>query len=805
MNIQLHISSRLLLQCLIWLALVAARTAFSQQINVQSFQLLESDMDARIVYPKNDQDGKLCAIVKVVTVETGFSFDVGMVGIVDIAYKPGEIWLYLRNGTQRITITHEKLGVLRNYFFPIPIESGMTYEMKLITARVEQVIVEPEIESQWLLIDATPNTALIFLNDQFEGSGNLQKKLMPGRYTYRIEAPLYYPEAGIINITTDNRESLEVSLNPNFGFIEVITEPESGARVLINGREAGFVSNGRSEALQSGEYTVTAIKEQFQPASGKVSLSDNETQTVVLKLTPNFATVEVGIPNDAVLFVNNQRRSHGSWNGRLNAGIYLLEARKPNHYTARQEIQLKAGDQRTFSLEPQPITGSLDVISTPPQANVRLNGQLVGTTPITVESLLVGEYVLIIDKPGFNAVQKMVSVSEGGTTLVKEELPEAGLFVEIVSEPEGAEVFIAGKKSGETPYRGFLPFGTHQLRVAKGSRSFEERISIVSGGKTRYFYNVAEPEPVASAPLIAEPTASEPVVPELAQTPVPEQHSTKKIIEVEMVFVRGGSFSMGCTAEQGGDCFENETPVSTVTLKSFYISKYEITVAQFREFIDETAYRTDADKKGGSDFFDGSEWKFRSGVNWAVNENGVPRPPGEDQHPVSFVSWNDAVAFCAWLSDKTGNKYRLPTEAEWEYAARGGRSSKNNKFAGSNQPEDVAVFWNNAGDKPLDGNWEWQRIASNNNRSHRVGSKNANELGIHDMSGNVWEWCSDWFGDYTSQSKSNPGGPAHGTARVVRGGAFTSGERNCRVSFRNSSEPNTTRSTLGFRIVMEAD
>jgi hypothetical protein len=253
----------------------------AQHIGVQSFIMLESDMDARINYPKTDQDGRTCAIVKVVTTETGFSWDVGMIGVVDAVRRPGEYWLYLRHGTQRLTISHEKLGVLRNYHFPIPIETATVYELRLVTGRVETTVIPPELESQWLLITAEPKTALIYLNDAFEATEVLQKRMLPGTYTYRIENALYHTEAGRITVTTDKRAELNVTLKPNFGFIEVKSTPETGARVMIDGSDAGFTTNGTSQRLKSGEYTVTVIKEQYQPASQKITVKDNETTSLL--------------------------------------------------------------------------------------------------------------------------------------------------------------------------------------------------------------------------------------------------------------------------------------------------------------------------------------------------------------------------------------------------------------------------------------------------------------------------------------------------------------------------------------------
>ncbi len=187
-----------------------------------------------------------------------------------------------------------------------------------------------------------------------------------------------------------------------------------------------------------------------------------------------------------------------------------------------------------------------------------------------------------------------------------------------------------------------------------------------------------------------------------------------------MVFVKGGTFWMGCTDEQGSDCESDESPKHQVTLKGFWIGKYEVTQA---------------------------EWRAVMGENPSNNE-------GCDQCPVEQVSWDDVQKFIKELNRQTGKNYRLPTEAEWEYAARGGQKSNKTKFAGSQNLG--AVGW----------------YSDNSSKTHPVGGKAPNELGIYDMSGNVWEWCADWYGDYSSGSQTNPKGPGSGSYRVLRGGSW---------------------------------
>lgn len=254
---------------------------------------------------------------------------------------------------------------------------------------------------------------------------------------------------------------------------------------------------------------------------------------------------------------------------------------------------------------------------------------------------------------------------------------------------------------------------------------------------------------------------------------------------IKMVFLQGGTYLTGCTKEQGSDCIDAEKPGHSVTVGDFYMGKFELTVKQFKKFIDATNYHTDADKEGWSYCSKGISWEKKYGVNWKCDVSGniYDTDVSKNTYPVIHVSWNDANAYCNWLSEKTGKTYRLPTEAEWEYAARGGNKSKGYKYSGSNNIDDVAWY---------DGN--------SDNKTHQVGKKQQNELGIYDMSGNVWEWCSDWFKGYRGSSKVND---FTGINRVLRGGSWYFFAGYSRVSFRYYGNPKYRYYYDGFRVVME--
>ena len=237
--------------------------------------------------------------------------------------------------------------------------------------------------------------------------------------------------------------------------------------------------------------------------------------------------------------------------------------------------------------------------------------------------------------------------------------------------------------------------------------------------------------------------------PEPTPTPGPErpQHN---LPDIAMVYVSGGTFTMGATSEQGSDAENDEKPAHNVTLSGYYIGKYEVT----QEL-----------------------WEAVMGSNPSCFKG--------DNLPVERVSWYDVREFLRKLNAMTGKNYRLPTEAEWEFAARGGNSSRGYKYSGSNSLGSVAWYYDNSG-----------------SRTHAVGTKSPNELGIYDMSGNVLEWCQDWYGSYSSSSQRNPKGPNSGSYRVRRGGSWGTFARFCRVSNRSYDAPGSRTSSLGFRLAL---
>ncbi len=243
-----------------------------------------------------------------------------------------------------------------------------------------------------------------------------------------------------------------------------------------------------------------------------------------------------------------------------------------------------------------------------------------------------------------------------------------------------------------------------------------------------------------------------------APSSVMSQQERDRIIQnliANMVYVEGGTFTMGNTYLNTEWPNELEMPAHQVKLSSYYIGRYEVTQA---------------------------EWMAVMGFNPSVNQTDL-------NLPVEHVSWNECQVFIKELNRLTKKRFRLPTEAEWEFAARGGNKSRGYTYAGSDNIDDVAWYYDNS-------------HTTQYTFTHIVGKKLPNELGLYDMSGNVLEWCQSWYARYSANAEVNPKGPTKGKSRCLRGGQVNYSKSCCHVSYRGAQSPSYYTDEVGFRLAL---
>ena len=596
---------------LLVLLLLTALATYSQGIAVEKFEAAPEDLTANLQGTQVlDQNGDVCALIRIQTTQKGFVFDVGVLGITKTDdNKVGEIWVYVPKGVKRITIRHPQLGSLVNYPFPIEIQGARTYRMYLTTGQVHTII-EHDDGMTYFALNVTPAKAVVMIDgvlQPLDDDGALTLRLARGPHTLAIQAPGYDAYSSSFDLGKE-RMSKEVVL-------------------------------------------VSALAH----------------------LSLNCATPGVG------LYVNDQFKANGSWNGALMPGVYLLEARKEGHYTQKQSVTLAAKEKKTIDLPALTArTGNLDVNYKPINCEVYLDGTRLGVSPDMFKNIIIGKHKIKISKAGYTTKEVTIDISEGQTATL------TGTLDKMVAQNNANQ----GGGNG----------------IGGSSSAFD--------GNNKTF--------------------------------------TVKGVTFTMVAVEGGTFMMGATSEQGSDASSIEESVHQVTLSSYYIGQTEVTQAL---------------------------WKAVMGNN--------PSYYKEDNKPVEEVSWDDCQDFVIKLNQLTGKRFRLPTEAEWEYACRGGKKSRGYKYSGSNTIDDVAWYKSNS-----------------KRKTHPVATKSPNELGIYDMSGNVYEWCQDWYGSYSSAAQTNPTGASSGSVRVHRGGGWFNYAKSCRSSDRNGYLPGYRSSNLGLRLAL---
>ena len=682
-----------LIRFLLALMLLNVSLAASSQISVKSFKELDTNLDATTYYPKKDINGKTCAIIKIFTTQTGFSFDNGSLGIVAVEQKPAEVWVYVPEGTMKLKITHPQLGHISNsddqgYYWIEQgrLKSGKEYKMEIVTGTVRIEVEQAKIQTGWLVFNSVPEGADIYLaenggEEKHIGTTPMNKKMPYGTYNYRAKRYKYHDDVGIARVDK-TRVIMDLKLKPAFGSVSVSSQPQ-GAKVFLDGEDTGKVTPCTIGEIASGRCDIRLQLKDYAPASQSVTVTEGMTASVNVTLVARFAHVTINSLPGAAIKVNGAEVGSGSYSNNMAEGIYDIEASLAGHRPVTKQIEVIVGVPQTIELRPTPIYGMLDVNSNPMGANITINGKSYGDTPTSIENLLVGDYDVVLTKPGYASVSQRVTVSENASASVDVKM-----------------------QKGEM----------------KNSQIDESALSVSAINLT----------------------------PNWSASVTPSQRAVLEKLIANMVKVEGSTFTMGATPEQGNDAYEYERPAHQVTLSDYYIGRYEVTQ---------------------------KEWQAVMGDN--------PSKFYGDNLPVDYVSCNDCQDFINKLNQLTGLKFRLPTEAEWEFAARGGKQSKGYKYSGSDNAKNIAWYEKNSGSKP-----------------HQVGTKEPNELGIYDMSGNVGEWCGDWYGRYSSSAQTNPTGPSSGSLRVLRGGSWRRNARICRVSRRSIDFPSYRGDNYGFRVVL---
>ena len=519
------------------------------------------------------------------------------------------------------------------------------------------------------------------------------------------------------------------------------------ATLVIDGKAAGTSS---TQSLAVGQHAVKLTKEGYQTLEKAITVDEkNVFFEWKMEKQPDAGLQIETIPEGATVYLDGIKLGESPVGVFYKPGTYPIKISKEGHVTIENEtLEVKVPQTRkSYTLDEN--VGYL-TINTNPGATVYFNDQKI-SNPKNVK--LAPQLVIIkVTMPKAETLEQQVVLKRNDKLSLDMFSNVQTGTLQIAVTPFEAKIELTGDAGEKYTAEGMkifeeIPIGTYTIKVsAAGYTTAIETATVKQAETTKKTINLVKPNAGNTSTDGATATSAD---------------------GIEMILVKGGTFTMGCTSEQS-DCDNDEKPTHQVTLSDFYIGKYEVTQKQWKE----------------------------------IMGNNPSKFTGCDNCPVEQVSWNDIQDFIKKLNQKTGKRYRLPTEAEWEYAARGGASTGSastgsastgsatgaTKYAGSNNVDIVAWYSGNS-----------------NSKTHPVGQKQPNELGIYDMSGNVWEWCADWYdeGYYNNSPRNNPRGPTKGDYRVLRGGSWFLNYWYCRVANRNNGYPDYRYFNSGFRLAQD--
>lgn len=460
----------------------------------------------------------------------------------------------------------------------------------------------------------------------------------------------------------------------------------------------------------------------------------------------NFYAISV-LPKTAMLWIDGvpqEVSSDGEYSAMLAYGSHTYKVEAGGYISKSGSFTIGKGDMAPISVSLVSALATLSVSCPTPAVSLYVDKKSVGSLPWN-GNLKEGMHLLEVCKDGYRSQQKTIQLAQQQKLDVAfDALSAIQGNLSVNFKPFGSDVYVDGVKVGQSPrvFNGVL-VGNHNVEIRKSGYATSRQTVTISEGQTASISGSLTSTASTSGTNVLSSSSSSPSGNTIT-IPV------KNGISIEMVKVEAGSFNMGATPEMQAP-YEVEKPVHRVTLtNNYYIGKYEVTQAL---------------------------WQAVMGSNPSYFKG--------DDLPVEQVSWNDCQDFISKLNAMTGKRFRLPSEAEWEYAARGGKKSRGYQYSGSNTLGDVAWYEGNSGSK-----------------THAVGTKQPNELGIYDMTGNVYEWCQDWYGSYSSSPQTNPIGAVSGSSRVDRGGSWFFTAKHCRSSYRFNLTPGYRLNFLGLRLVL---
>lgn len=599
-----------------------------------------------------------------------------------------------------------------------------------------------------LKISTEPEGAKVFVDAKLRESNTplWLPKIKVGRHQIRVEYPEYLPKEETVIIVNGETFPLFVRLSPEFGELKIFTEPK-GTKIFWN----GILLEGKTplylRKIKSGEHHICIEHPNYLPKEETVAIVGGETSSIFIKLAPNLGVLYISeLEGTNIVVISEDEKTpiaKGTTPAKIELppGIYTVTLSKGDAYEpTTKQVFIQAGKETKLeNIRLSPKFGTLEIFAEPSGANVLIDGKPMGETPLSLTKVIPGEYQVHIVYPNYLPGEKIVTVVNGSNTscFIKLE-PNFGVL-HISSDIKGIKMAICSR----------------DRKISIPQKTITEEVELPPGRYRITFSKEPLYEPITKHISIERGRVKEEKV---KLRPI-------QLLREKSVRIPGGKFKLGnkIAVRSKEPVYLNER---VVDLSEYWIGKHEVTVKEYAEFVYATGYKKPI---GDGDY------------NWGKS--------GRENHPINCVLWSDAQAYVKWLSKKTGLNFRLPTEAEWEKAARG--------------PNGKIYPWGNK--------WDKKRANFSDKNSKKVHRDNSVDdgyattapvgtyttgksyYGVYDMAGNVSEWCQDYY----EKRKSKP--------RVARGGSWADYPNKLQASYRHKFLPNTRSATIGFRVVVSSE
>lgn len=687
-----------------------------------------------------DANDEPCALILIQTTVSDLGITANTFVVGDVDYKQGEYWLYVSEGTRRLSFFAPDIQKL-DYPLPERIKGSEVYVLKLYIKS------DPTTKSLknlgFLFVQSSPSQANIYIDGKPTGiQSPMQTSLLEGTHAISITKPGYKQLDTVMKIISGETSYLQYELKKETRASQIQPQsasscdlhlevtPSEGIEVFINGESISYPLGGNRKLLKEGVNQVSVFKPYHRPIDTTIHINSQPVFNLQLYLQPTFSGYQIITHPPADIIIDKKRVGNGQLEAKLFEGYHLIEIARENYHTYKQMVYVTKSRTDTISVYLLKKQASLQVITHPSGAEVYINDTLVGVSPLLVDSLAIEKHLIMLTRKGFATYFQELDITTDMTYELNEELL-MGKRVWVKSFPDSATISYGNINIGTTPFEYSFPMS--EVILACQRTGYELHIDTIS-----------IPEVIDSIHFDLSRGDQGP----------------------DMIFVKGGCFKR----KQGYTNFE-------ACVEDFYISKYEVTNKEFCSFLN-------FQKVGKSGVKDN---RLLIGlrnhkIRFSNEQNKFIVTSGYEDHPVNYVTWYGGQGFCTWQNG------RLPTEAEWLYAAQE-RGKNNSKYSGGDDLTVVAWYKRNS-----------------NGTSQPVGKKQANSLGIFDLSGNLMEWCYDWYAEdyFVNSPVSNPMGPKEGWGRVLKGGSFDNMKGDCNVAKRFNNSPETSRFFIGFRLARSA-